>query len=98
MANAQLKVVGSSGQISIGKRHAGKTLRMEHRVDGTIVLTSVAVVPESQLWTIRAPHRSRIARGMAWAATQPPAESDLDNLAARAGVTRSGRRTRGSRS
>ena len=75
-----IKVVGKSGQISLGKSYAGKTLRLERRQDGTVVLTAVAMVPESQLWTLQEPHRSRIARGLAWAADTPPAETDLDDL------------------
>ncbi len=80
-----LKVVGASGQISLGKRYAGKALRMQVVEDGSILLTPVAMVPESQLWTLEEPHRSRIARGMAWAAENPPRESDPEELAARAG-------------
>lgn len=41
-----------SGQISLGKSYAGKTLRLERRRHGTMILTTVAVVPESQLWTL----------------------------------------------
>jgi hypothetical protein len=76
----EIKVVGKSGQISLGKRYAGKTLRLERRQDGTVVLTAVAMVPESQLWTIQEPHRSRIERGLAWAAETAPAETRLDDL------------------
>jgi hypothetical protein len=36
--------------------------------------------PERQLWTLAEPHRSAIARGMAWAAGNPPRESDPDLL------------------
>jgi len=42
----ELKVVGKSGQISLGKRFAGKTLCLERRADGTVLLTAVAMVPE----------------------------------------------------
>ena len=76
----EVKIVGKSGQISLGKRYAGKVLRLERRRDGTVVLTAVAIVPESQLWTLKEPHRSRIQRGLAWAAKTPPSETDLDNL------------------
>src|SRR5260370_20123168 len=76
----EIKVVGKSGQISLGKSYAGKMLRLERRRDGTVVLTAVAMVPESQLWTLTEPHRSRIRRGLAWAAETPPAETDLDSL------------------
>jgi hypothetical protein len=80
----EVKVVGKSGQISLGKRFAGKRLRVEYRDDGTIVLTSVIVVPESEVWTLKEPHRSRIERGLAWAGSHPPAETDLDVLTRKA--------------
>ena len=79
---ADIKVVGKSGQISLGKNYAGKALRVEHRRDGVIVLTAVAVIPESQLWTTEEPHRSRIKRGLAWATATTPAETDVDALVA----------------
>jgi hypothetical protein len=84
----EIKVVGKSGQISLGKRYAGKTLRLERRQDGTVVLTAVAMIPESQVWTLEAPHRSRIQRGLAWAAETPPAETDVDHLVKRRVVGR----------
>jgi hypothetical protein len=76
----EIKVVGKSGQISLGKRYAGKTLRLERREDGTVLLTAVAMVPENQLWTTEEPHRSRIERGLEWAAANRPTETDVDNL------------------
>ena len=76
----EIKVVGKSGQISLGKRFAGKTLRLERRQDGTVLLTAVAMVPESQMWTLEEGHRSRIERGLAWAAQTEPSETDLDSL------------------
>jgi hypothetical protein len=78
--SVEIKVVGKSGQISLGKSYAGKVLRLERRPDGTVVLTAVALVPESQLWTLREPDRSRIERALAWAEKTPPAETNLDRL------------------
>lgn len=79
-----LKTVGRSGQISLGKRHAGRTLLVEDRPDGTIVLTPVTTVPDSQLWTLQEPHRSRIERGLSYVSAHPPRETDLDALERRA--------------
>ena len=76
----EVKVVGKSGQISLGKRFAGKTLCLERRADGTMLLTAVAMVPEHQMWTLQEPHRSRIARGLAWAAATQPQDTDIDSL------------------
>ncbi len=80
VSGAEIKVVGKSGQISLGKSYAGKTLRLLRRDDGSILITSVAMVPESQLWTLQEPNRSRIARGLAWAAETAPEETDMDAL------------------
>lgn len=80
---AEFKVVGKSGQIALGKRYAGKTLRVERHEDGSIVLTAVAMIPESQLWTLQEPHRSRIAQGLAWAAETQPEETDVEALSER---------------
>ena len=97
-SSIEIKVIGKRGQISLGKSYAGKTLRVERRDDGSIVLTAVAMVPESQLWTLEEPDRSRIARGMAWAVETKPAETDLGVTAARRRAGRAGpggRRPRG---
>jgi len=88
----EIKIVGKSGQISLGKSYAGKILRLDRRQDGTLVLTAVAMVPESQLWTLQEPHRSRIQRGIAWAEETPAVETNLNRLtpprASRAGRRR----------
>ncbi len=34
MSDVEIKVVGKSGQISLGKSYAGKILRLERRQDG----------------------------------------------------------------
>jgi len=78
--DVEIKVVGKSGQISLGKRYAGKTLRLERRQDGTVLLTAVAMVPETQLWTLAEPDRARIERGLTWAATNKPQETAVEDL------------------
>ena len=94
--NSELKTVGKSGQISLGKNYAGKTLRLDRLADGRIVLTAVAMVPESQLWTLAEPHRSRIERGLVWAAQSSPKQTDLEALLKTATKTKA-ERSRGRR-
>ncbi len=79
-AMGEVKVVGESGQISVGKRYAGKMLELRRLEDGSILLRPVAVVPKSQLWALEEPHRSRISRGLEWAASSKPRESDPGSL------------------
>jgi hypothetical protein len=80
----ELKRVGQSGQISIGRELAGKLLRLEQMEDGRLVLTPVVDVPESQLWTLTEPHKSRIERGLAWAAKTPAKETDVPAVVTKA--------------
>jgi hypothetical protein len=75
-----IKRVGQSGQITVGRKLAGKLLRVEELEDGRLVLTPVVDVPESQLWTLQEPHKSRIQKGLAWAAQTPAKKTDLDKL------------------
>lgn len=91
----EIKVVGKSGQISLGKRYAGKVLRLERLRDGVLLLTAVAMVPEGQLWTLQEPDRSRIRRGLEWAAGTPPAETDLNGLVKRRAAKGGRKRARG---
>jgi len=88
-ATGEIKVVGKSGQISLGKRYAGKTLELQRLEDGSLLLRAVAMVPESQLWTLQEPHRSRIEKALAWAAATEPRESDPDSPLKRQGKRRS---------
>jgi hypothetical protein len=75
-----VKRVGSSGQISLGRQFAGKLIRVEQLHDGRFLLTPVVDVPESELWTLQEPDKSRIEAGLAWAASTPAAETDLAAL------------------
>lgn len=79
MSGAEIQVVGKSGQISLGRRYAGKTLRVVRQSDGSIVLSAVAV-PKGQLWTIEEPDRSLIAQGLKWAAKTPARETEMEAL------------------
>lgn len=40
-----LKTVGTSGQLSLGKKHAGKHFQVETSEDGVVTLTPVTVTP-----------------------------------------------------
>lgn len=79
----ELKRVGQSGQISVGRELAGKLLRLEQLEDGRLLLTPVVDVPESQMWTLSEPHKSRIERGLAWATNTPAKETDVASLVAK---------------
>jgi hypothetical protein len=61
----EIKVVGTSGQVSLGKRYAGRTFELERLEGGTLVLRPVALVPENELWTVQERARSEVGEGPA---------------------------------
>ena len=81
MSGVEIKRVGKSGQISIGKEHAGQFFREERKDDGTIVLVPVEVVEKSH-WSVR--DQPKIRKALAWAAENPAKESNLEKLTAKA--------------
>ncbi len=82
----EIKKVGSSGQITLGKRLAGKFLRIEEKPDGTMVLTPVIDIPESQAWVFQEPDKSKILAAVVWAEAHPAQVSNVDQLLQKVGI------------
>jgi len=62
--STELKIVEGDCQISLVKIYAGTTPRPRWQADGSILLTPMAVIPESQLWTLPEPHRSALEKDL----------------------------------
>ncbi|MDA4132946.1 MAG: hypothetical protein OK454_07460 [Thaumarchaeota archaeon] len=91
ISDTDIKRVGKSGQISLGKQLTGQYFREEHQPDGSIVLVPVVVVPRSH-WTVR--DEGKIRKALAWAAEHPARASDVDQLVEKA-KTPAARKRRG---
>jgi len=75
-----VKVVGTNGQISLGKEFAGRQVLIEEREPGVWLIRTARVIPENELW-LHEPKASRdLERALAWAQTNPPRESDTDAI------------------
>jgi hypothetical protein len=81
-----LKMVGASGQLSLGKQYAGRYFEMEVLEDGGILLKPMRVIPEADVWLYTPETRKRLAQADAWMVANPPHETDLDELATRLGA------------
>lgn len=79
----EVKVIGASGQISLGKKYAGKTVLVEEVEEGVWLVKVARVVPESELWMHAEPEKSRVDKAIAFAEKNPPKESDLEELSGR---------------
>lgn len=79
--DTDIKRVGKSGQISLGKQLAGQYFREQRQEDGSIVLVPVVVISKSH-WSVR--DEGKIRKALAWAAKNAAKESNVDELTAKA--------------
>ena len=76
-----LKMVGTSGQLSLGKKYAGQYFEVEQQPDGTVLLRPMKVVPHAEAWVHEPAMRDQLRRADAWLRSSPRAETKLDELA-----------------
>ena len=80
MKAPQVKTIGASGQISLGKEFAGRTVMVEQVEDGVWVIKSARVIPENELWLHTPEATRRLDEAFRWAEEHPAKESDLEAL------------------
>jgi len=84
----QVKMIGSSGQISLGKENAGRPVTVEEIERGVWLIKSAQVIPENEMWLHSPEVRDTLNRAIAWAEKHPPTESDLNLLERKIGRKR----------
>ena len=47
---AQIKTIGASGQISIGKEYAGRHVIVEEIEKGVWLIKTASIIPDSEMW------------------------------------------------
>ena len=77
--NQTIKQIGASGQISLGKEFAGRTVLINTTEPGVWVIKTAQTIPDSELWLHQPAAAARLDRAMA-AMDQPPEAADLDAL------------------
>ena len=81
MAMLNVKQVNKQGQISIGKKYAGKNVQVDLYPDGTVVLEPVEIISEFELKLFKSKtFQDRLKAFDRWESNNQPAESDLSAL------------------
>jgi hypothetical protein len=77
---ASVKLVGTNGQISLGKQFAGRQVLVEETEPGVWLIRTATVIPDNERW-IHQPSAIRgLERALAWAQTNPPQDSSTDEI------------------
>ena len=81
MAMLNVKQVNRQGQISIGKKYAGKKVRIDEYPDGTVVLEPVEIISEFEMKLLKSKtFQDRLKAFDRWESNNKPAKTDLSAL------------------
>lgn len=75
-----LKVVGKSGQISLGKSLAGMGFVVKPLPGGDILLEHSVVIPASEHWLHEPKIKDKLARADKWMRNNAPQKSSLSEI------------------
>ncbi len=82
---AALKLVGSNGQISLGKQYAGRHVLVEEREPGVWVIRTATVIPDNERWLHEPSAAADLQAAMAWSVSHGPADAGLQDTLTRLG-------------
>ena len=78
-----VKQIGANGQISLGKKYAGRHVVIDDLGDGTWMVRTASFIPDSERWLHDPETRRALDRALEWAASNPPDPSTTDDILAR---------------
>jgi len=75
-----LKMVGTSGQLSLGKKYAGQYFEVEQQPGGAVLLRPMKIVPDAEAWVHDPAMRDQLRRADEWVRKTNRSETRLDEL------------------
>ena len=77
-AKTSVKMVGLSGQISLGKEYAGQQVLIEEQEPGVWLVRTALVIPKNEAWLHAPQARRDLQDALTWTQENLPQESELD--------------------
>jgi hypothetical protein len=78
-----IKTVGSSGQISLGKKFAGQTVMLDEIDTGVWIVKLGRFIPNNERWLHRPGVEAELNEAIAWAEKNPPEDTNFEELESR---------------
>ena len=78
-----IKTVGSSGQISLGKKFAGQTVMLDEIDTGVWIVKLGRFIPDNERWLRRPGVQAELNEAIAWAEKNPPEDTNFEELESR---------------
>jgi len=80
-----LKLVGSNGQISLGKQYAGRHVLVEESEPGVWIVRTATVIPDNERWLHEPGAAADLQAAMSWSASHPPTDAEVEDTLKRLG-------------
>lgn len=77
---ARLTIVGSSGQITLGKEYAGCQIIVDKLESGVWLIKTGSFIPDNERWLHAKEVSEKLAQAAEWAENNPPKDCDVDTL------------------
>ena len=74
---SSLKVVGTNGQISLGKQFAGRQVLVEEREPGVWLVRTATVLPDNESWLHQPKAAEDLQNAVSWAQNNAPSDSSV---------------------
>lgn len=75
-----VKVVGTNGQISLGKQYAGRQVLVEEREPGVWLVRTATVVPDNERWLHEPNAAVDLQAAMAWSVAHAASDTDTEEM------------------
>jgi hypothetical protein len=79
-ASGDVKVIGTNGQISLGKQFAGRQVLVEEREPGVWLIRTATVVPDNERWLQQPTAMNDLRSALDWSNRNPADDSQVDTV------------------
>ncbi|HXJ40477.1 MAG TPA: DUF2080 family transposase-associated protein [Bryobacteraceae bacterium] len=76
----EIKTIGNSGQISLGKEYAGRTVMVEEVERGVWTIRTAQIIPDNEMWLHTPEARASLDAALEWSGKTERRPSDLAAL------------------
>lgn len=80
-----IKVVGTNGQISLGKQYAGRQVLVEEYEPGVWLVRTATIVPDNERWLREPQAAADLQAAMAWSVAHVASDADTEDTLKRLG-------------
>ena len=78
--SSTVRLIGANGQISLGKKFAGRQVLVEEQEAGVWLIRTAIVIPDNERWLHTANAASDLARALAWSTQNAASDLQTDAI------------------